>query len=412
MIDALKLLPDMKSGDDLFAALSELPDYDDSIRNRSQAERLIALSDLYKFYVPSPMSIEIYSKIYLAVLRSLQKKTTRTAVLQQNENYRGLQRKSYSGIIGGSDSFTIIGTSGIGKSSAIDRSIGLLNANGIIETEKPYRKIIPCVVVQCPFDSSVKGLLLEILRKVDESIGSDYYNKSLKARVTTDMLIGSVSQVAINHIGLLVVDEIQNVVNSKNGRNLVGMLTQLINNSGISICMVGTPECGIFFEQALQLARRSLGLQYSPLQYDEFFSKVCETLFSYQYTRKKVEINEAITAWLYEHSGGIIAVVVSLIHDAQEIAILNGKERLSLETLNMAYKQRLALLHEYIEPTIKKGKQTTSNTNTKFEFNPFENDNIDGVVISIAQIVNDAKRESMDIITLMKKHFPVDEVRV
>lgn len=243
----------MKSGDDLFTALSELPDYDDNIRKQSQAERLIALSDLYKFYIPSPMTIEIYSKIYLALLRSLQKKTTRTTVLQQNENYRGLQRESYSGIIGGSDSFTIIGTSGIGKSSAIDRSIGLLSANGIIETQNPYRRIIPCVVVQCPFDSSVKGLLLEILRKVDEAIGSDYYNKSLKTRVTTDMLIGSVSQVAINHIGLLVVDEIQNVVSSKNGRNLVGMLTQLINNSGISICMVGTPECSIFFEQALQL---------------------------------------------------------------------------------------------------------------------------------------------------------------
>ena len=147
MNELLKLLPTMKSGDDLFAALSELPDYDDTIRKQSQAERLIALSDLYKFYIPSPMTIEIYSKIYLALLRSLQKKTTRTTVLQQNENYRGLQRESYSGIIGGSDSFTIIGTSGIGKSSAIDRSISLLTANGIIETEKPYRRIIPCIAI-------------------------------------------------------------------------------------------------------------------------------------------------------------------------------------------------------------------------------------------------------------------------
>lgn len=411
MNDILKLLPDMKSGDDLFSALSELPDYDDSIRNRSQAERLIALSDLYKFYIPSPMTIEIYSKIYLALLRSLQKKITRTTVLQQNENYRRLQRGSYSGIIGGSDSFTIIGTSGIGKSTAIDRSISLLTANGIIETEKPYRRIIPCIVVQCPFDSSVKGLLLEILRKVDESIGSDYYNKSLKVRVTTDMLIGSVSQVAINHIGLLVVDEIQNVVNSKNGRNLVGMLTQLINNSGISICMVGTPECSIFFEQALQLARRSLGLQYSALPYNEFFSNVCNTLFSYQYTQGKTEITEAITEWLYEHSGGIIAVVVSLIHDAQEIAILGGKELLCLETLNMAYKKRLALLHEYIEPTIKQGKQTT-NKNVKYELDILENDSVEDIEVSVAQIISDAKRKDKDIVSLLKKHFSVEEVRI
>ena len=54
-------------------------------------------------------------------------------------------------------------------------------------------------------------MLLEILRKVDEMIESKYYENALRARTTTDMLIGSVSQVALNHIGLLVVDEIQNV---------------------------------------------------------------------------------------------------------------------------------------------------------------------------------------------------------
>lgn len=39
----------------------------------------------------------------------------------------------------------------------------------------------------------------------------------MRINATADMLIGSVSTVALNHIGLLVVDEIQNVVNSKNG---------------------------------------------------------------------------------------------------------------------------------------------------------------------------------------------------
>lgn len=53
-----------------------------------------------------------------------------------------------------------------------------------------------------------------------------------------------------------------NVVNNRQGKSLVRMLTQLINNSGISICMVGTLESSIFFEPAMQLARRSLGLQY------------------------------------------------------------------------------------------------------------------------------------------------------
>ena len=118
------------------------------------------------------------------------------------------------------------------------------------------------------------------------------------------MLIGSVSQVALNHIGMLIVDEIQNVVNSKNGKSLIGSLTQLINNSGISICMVGTPECNPFFEQAMQLARRSVGLQYQSMSYDDYFESFCKILFEHQYVKNRTEITPMIIEWLYEHSSG------------------------------------------------------------------------------------------------------------
>ena len=406
--EILTAIPQMKTGNDLIEALTVLPYYNQDVRNENAAARLVLLSDLFKIYIPSGMSIEIYSKLYLALLHSLKKKTLKETAIQHNENHKAIIGQNYNSILGGSDSFTIIGTSGIGKSSAINRAIELLSENGNIETKKPYTKIIPCVVVQCPFDSSVKGLLLEILRKVDESINSDYYTKSLKGRVTTDMLIGSVSQVAINHIGLLVVDEIQNVVNSKHGNSLVAMLTQLINNSGISICMVGTPESTTFFEQAMQLARRSLGLQYQSLNYDKYFYDFCCTLFSYQYTKNKTNISDSIIYWLYEHSGGIISVVVSLIHDAQEIAIISGKEQLNIETLNEAYSKRLKLLHHYIkhEKNIyakQKGKLAPPNKETNIESNKD---------ICLADMVLKAKSSNCDIMELLKKNIAVEVIKI
>ena len=54
------------------------------------------------------------------------------------------------GIIGGSDSFTIIGTSGIGKSSAIMRAMEVITDGKLIHT-KDY-DIIPAMIVQCPHD--------------------------------------------------------------------------------------------------------------------------------------------------------------------------------------------------------------------------------------------------------------------
>lgn len=409
----IHILPTMKSGDDLLSSMEILPEYDKSIRTADVPVRLMALSDLYRIYVPSQMSLEIYSKMYLALLRSLQKKGTKMAIQQKNQNHKAVIQQEYSGIMGGSDSFTIIGASGIGKSSAISRAITLITENRVIEVENPYTKIIPCICVQCPFDSSVKGLLLEILRKVDETIESKYYENALRARTTTDMLIGSVSQVALNHIGLLVVDEIQNVCNSKNGKSLVGMLTQLINNSGISICMVGTPESAAFFEQAVQLARRSLGLRYDVMEYGTDFRKFCEIVFSYQYVKQKTEITDGIMEWLYEHTSGNISVVVSLIHDAQEIAILNGKEVLNLESLNEAYQKRLSMLHGFIH--IEQRKQTSkpkkkvSVTVTDVRTSAEEKYCRE---FTIAGLVDNAKAENGDIVQLLKIYMPVVEVAV
>ena len=156
------------------------------------------------------------------------KKQTHIAMKQRYENARIVRGSNGSGILGGTDSFTVIGISGLGKSAAICKAVELLEGNCVVELESPYTKIIPCLTVQCPFDSSVKGLLFEILRKVDETLNSRYYENAVRARATTDMLIGSVSQVALNHIGVLIVDEIQNVAENKNGRNMVGMLTLIL----------------------------------------------------------------------------------------------------------------------------------------------------------------------------------------
>lgn len=419
MIDmnkVIKELPDMLSGKELEKAMSIIPKYDKQIqKDGNMAERLLKLSDLYNIYVPSQMSTEIYSKLYLGIIRSMQKKGNKLAVQQFNSTYRTMQNiknktgnQQYEGIIGGSDSFTIIGASGIGKSSAISRALNLIDANHVIEIEQPYTKILPCLTVQCPFDSSVKGLLLEILRKVDEQLGTNYAQTK---RFTTDMLIGSVSQVCLNHIGLLVVDEIQNVVNSKNGKNLIGSLTQLINNSGISICMVGTPESEIFFEQAMQLARRSVGLKYTALPYDEHFCEVCKCLFSYQYVKNITQIDNTIIDWLYQHSAGVISIVVSLIHDAQEIAILNRREVLDIKSLDEAYSNRLSMLHDYIKPTMR--KKTIGNNKIKKQNNiailPIKDDvNIQPDLIQ--NITKECKKDGMDIVEILSQYITVEVV--
>lgn len=419
MNDMLYNIPKMKNGNELKDAISYLPEYDENIRYADVNTRLISLSDLYSIYIPSTMSIEIYNKLYLALIQSMQKKFTQLSVKQRYENNKMIQKQMANGILGGSDSFTIIGKSGIGKSSAINHAVSLITENKLIEINYPYTKIIPCLTVQCPFDSSVKGLLLEILRMVDTILESDYYTSVRTSRsATVDMLIGMVSTIALNHIGLLIVDEIQNVVSSKNGKNLIGALTQLINNSGISICMVGTPECTKFFEQAMQLARRSIGLKYTNMQYDDYFRYFCKIIFSYQYVKNKTNIDESIIEWLYNHTSGVTSVVISLIHDAQEISILNGSEILNLETLNEAYNTRLSMMHDYIktQPSPQKKIRKNSGRNSYKDiynsYNYTESDNDNDTKPLFDEIRTISKKQNTNAINIIKNYYTVEEVDI
>lgn len=405
-LNLVEKMPKMLSGKALYDRLTDIPEYDETIREKSSTERLMALSTLYDIYLPSEMSVEIYSKLYLSLVRSLHKKGTQAAVQQSYQNHNTIMRRESRGIIGGSDSFSIVGCSGIGKSSAINRAISIITENRMIEVENPMRRIIPCLIVQCPWDASVKSMLLEILRKSDELLETNYYGNALKARATTDVLIGIVSQVSLQHIGLLIIDEIQNCVTAKGGKGLVAMLTQLINTSGISIGLVGTPETISLLESAFQLARRSLGLQYNALDNDDYFYEFCKVLLRYQYVQNQVEISQNMIEWLYGHSGGITSIVVSLIHDAQELAILTGYENLDISMLNQAYEKRMQLLHDFIKPAA-----TIKNTTTKRKKKTIEKAVISSEVdYSIADLVQKSKAENLDIVEVFREHFIVEEI--
>ena len=104
-----------------------------------------------------------------------------------------------------------------------------------------------------------------------------------------------------------------------------------------------------------------------------------------------------------------MSVVVSLIHDAQEVAILDGREELSVEILNEAYQKRLSLLHAYIDP-IKKRASSSIKPKKIIEL-PIK-EQTEQISFTIAQLVPRAKEERIDIVELMREQFPVDEVVV
>jgi hypothetical protein len=102
-----------------------------------------------------------------------------------------------------------------------------------------------------------------------------------------------------------------------------------------------------------------------------------------------------------------------LVHDAQEIAILTGKEVLNLETLNEAYQKRLSLLHEYIQPTIIHKKRTSKTKKQNTINNHVTKNHVNSQnKISFKDLVSQSKDNQLDIVILLKKYITVVEVPV
>lgn len=412
----------MLTGEDLNNELEVLPSYDKGIRTRTPAERLMALNDIYSFYKPSHMSHEIYTKIYLAMVRSFQKKGSKIAMKQRNQNANAIKSNgsSFGGVIGGCDCFSIIGSPGIGKSRSIERAVSLAGGENVIDLEKPYCKIIPIINVQCPFDCSAKAMLLSICKKIDEAIGSSYYEMEVRARASTNVMIVSVAQVLLNHCAVLVIDEIQNLVKHRAGVQLVAMLTELLNESGISIIMVGTPEVESFFSGVDYLARRTIGLRYDKCAYDDYWYEFCYELWKYQYVTNQSELSDSILHYLYEHSAGTISHVLFLFHTAQEISILNGRECLDMAALEEAY-QRMRMLHTHIEPDIslkkkpckRKKKEAAIEVNashTTLEEIPVEKCETENW--SFEEYARISKKKNVDMALLLKGKISITELVV
>lgn len=413
------LLPPMLFGEDLRSALAVLPEYKDSIRDMDAGRRLLGLSDIYGIFIPTGMAYEIYHRLYSMVSISMKKKGTAESVRLLNNVHRGVKADEadspasggYKGVATGMTSTTCIGVSGIGKTTCLQAAAGL--CGDIIETGEPYRKLIPVIEVSCPFNCSFRSLCSQILARLDECLGTDYYQKSLKRTMNAEQVMQMVCNLANIHIGVLVIDEIQMIVVSKSGSQLYRMILQLINSSNICVLMCGTPECIPFFGQNPQMARRTVGLQYGPMAYDKDFKEFCSILFSYQYVRKQSEMSDDILEWLYEHSGAIPGTVMALIHDAQEIAILSGKEELCIGTLNEAYNRRLQMLHPYISPDIKKDKRYAPVRNRDKEYSKMESDEKDiHISIDFPSLVESAKKQGQDTAAVLGRYIPVKEIEL
>jgi hypothetical protein len=188
--------------------------------------------------------------------------------------------------------------------------------------------------IETSHKGSPNDLCLSVFRALDEVLGTSYEHTYGKGNLAT--MMSQVARLAALHaIGLLIVDEIQELSNVKSGgdKALLGFFLRLTNTIKIPVLMVGTYKAEAMLREQMRVLRRSTGIgirSWEPLsrtlpEWDAFV----KVLWSYQYTKTPTELNPELSDALFDECQGTPDFAVKLCFLCQDrlIATNDGKSK-------------------------------------------------------------------------------------
>ncbi len=247
------------------------------------------------------------------------------------------------------NSFVIVGTSGCGKSKAIDRIL----ANYPLAIYHPDLSLVqvPWLKLECPGNGSLKELCKKFFVALDNRLGTQYRKRYGKARTGVDELITEMAQLAQLHgLGVLIIDEIQNLSVKRSGGEepMLNFFVSLVNSVGIPVVLVGTPKARKLFAVDFSQARRGSGLgsvYWERMPEDKNWERLTDLLWKYQWLKNKGPLTDNIRKTLYDTSQGVIDILIKLYVLSQWRAMLTKVEQLSEVLIQQVYKDEFKAIH-------------------------------------------------------------------
>ena len=275
----IEALPPIWNEDEVINMLSQNGGHHDGERQLDAPYRLHCVHRLFRYFQPLEQHISIERQFSLCI---------RQGYLHRNplaKEYAVALAQGHKAIISGGTfndlsafrptaaGFTIIGVSGVGKTSAVSNILALYPQ--IIEHTR-YRdfplvlKQIVWLKLDCPHDGAVKGLCMEFFEAVDRAAGTNYFEMHGKRMNTIDLLMVRMAQIARLHcIGILVIDEIQHLNLAKGGgqEKMLNFFVTLVNTIGVPVVLIGTNRARSKFTCLNQELKKSQPLRSKSSSY-------------------------------------------------------------------------------------------------------------------------------------------------
>lgn len=364
----IEALPHIFSDEEVADRFTLSPVITDEDKIKASNLRYHIIKRAKNFIQPLPIHIAIERKLSALIRRGyLARNPLDKAFLEKIRILNELREDIYnenalnermSHIRSTADSLSIIGISGIGKSTAIERL--LLMYPQIIKhkeykSENFSRTQIVWLKIDCPYDGSLATLCKSFFKAIDDLLGTRYLEKfGYSNRVTSSMMLHMTTLASIYGIGVLVIDEIQQLLNTKNdAEEMLNFFVTLSNTVGIPTVLIGTNNAQKIFRGNFRQARRaasegSIIWDRMAKESDEW-NFFLETLWDFQCLKENTVLTNKIKDVFYDECQGITAVAVNLFILAQERALSEEKEFITIEILRSTAKEDLHM----IQPMIK-----------------------------------------------------------
>lgn len=262
--------------------------------------------------------------------------------------------------------FSIVGMSGVGKSTGVKRVLSLYPQVILHNYFKDRSFTVVQIVwlkLECPKDGSITSLCSDFFKAVDDLLGTNYASiYGRKGRNIQELMLFMAFIAAEHYIGTVVIDEVQDLSVAKSGgaSQLLNFFVRLVNTIGLPIVLIGTYKAIPIMSSEFRLARRGSGqgdIAWDRMSLDEDWQLFVETLWDLQYVKKKCPLTKQLSKALHEISYGVTDVAIRIYLAAQVRAIETGHDEITEALLRSAYRDDFRLVSHILE-TLKSGDIT------------------------------------------------------
>ncbi|HYE08994.1 MAG TPA: ATP-binding protein [Patescibacteria group bacterium] len=354
----------LKTDEELLAELDllrDMPFIDDEIREKSSnKEKLSLLDDVEDGFFLLLHYYNTFEKINRLIKRGYLNRNpmTKEYVEELNRLARELQTGIFSdtpatlstGIQyaeNGSKIMAIFGVAGSGKSTAARVELKL-HPKAILHENYNGTHFnalqIPCVQIKCPSECSLQSICCDFFDAIDKVAGTNYRARFGGTTKDVSIMVNRMRSLgALYGIGLFVVDELQDLVDSKQDTSTVKtFISQLANKAGFPILLIGTIKAKELFTSGSSMRRIVSGgedVWDLMLEGDDEWNHVIGQLWKARVLNDKRDIMpDDINKALFAASQGNLFYLKTIYLDAQRLAIEADEEVFTVELISDALK--------------------------------------------------------------------------